>query len=336
MADEQRRRLLGIKLAALVGDHLAGGDGQASIEPSEFSLGAAATVGEHGWVLLDDGSGARLGAALAWALRAGVAGIDLVAHSDDAGVIARRAQEFRFPISVWTAQDRTLVAAPPAPYRTAHDVPEHQQAFRQLIIDGGAEPTEEFGVLVGEVRGLEVCRVVDDAALGTTRLEVGVGSHDREAFTMVHGDVPTVESLARIAATVAEHRRPDADPHPLNRLGAERRLRWEAERAPESVGAATLIRSAPPEPRPNLKDAVPCVAHGTDLAGDMIVAVFSQGVDLELVPYAADARAAARAANPSIDSIRLVIVVPERDRLPITFELADLLNQPAEFSSPAL
>ncbi len=54
----------------------------------------------------------------------------------------------------------------------------------------------EHGVLVGEVRGLEVCRVVDDPHLGTTRLEVGVGAHDREAFQMLHGDVPAIELLA--------------------------------------------------------------------------------------------------------------------------------------------
>ena len=49
----------------------------------------------------------------------------------------------------------------------------------------------EHGVVTGEVRGLEVCRVVDDRTTGDgVRLEVGVGAHDREAFAIIHGDVP--------------------------------------------------------------------------------------------------------------------------------------------------
>ena len=58
----------------------------------------------------------------------------------------------------------------------------------------------------GEVRGLEVCRVVDDPHTGAVRLEVGVGAHDREAFAIVHGDVPTTEALAGVVRAVAEHR----------------------------------------------------------------------------------------------------------------------------------
>ncbi len=57
------------------------------------------------------------------------------------------------------------------------------------------------------MRGLEVCRVVDDPATGAVRLEVGVGAHDREAFAIMHGDVPTVEALAGVVRAVAEHRR---------------------------------------------------------------------------------------------------------------------------------
>ena len=95
-------------------------------------------------------------------------------------------------------------------------------------------------MLAGEVRGLEVCRVVDDEALGTTRLEVGVGAHDREAFQMLHGDVPAVESLARIVDVVASHRRVDAPRHPLNRLAAERFIRWRVVEDPSLIGLRSL------------------------------------------------------------------------------------------------
>ena len=91
-----------------------------------------------------------------------------------------------------------------------------------MIEAAGAVPVIEHGLLAGEVAGLEVCRVVVDPGTGQARLEVGVGAHDREAFQLVHGDVPTVEALSSVVAAVAEHRRPGAPPHPLNRLGAER------------------------------------------------------------------------------------------------------------------
>ena len=67
----------------------------------------------------------------------------------------------------------------------------------------------EHGVVTGEVRGLEVCRVVDvDDGGGRVRLEVGVGPHDREAFAIIHGDVPTRAALAGVVAAVAAARRP--------------------------------------------------------------------------------------------------------------------------------
>ena len=105
------------------------------------------------------------------------------------GVLARRAAEFELPITVWHADGRQLwpaVAEPAARHGGAGPPP----AWRQAIVEAGAEPVEEHGVLAGEVAGLEVCRVVDDPYIGTTRLEVGVGVHDREAFAMLHGNEP--------------------------------------------------------------------------------------------------------------------------------------------------
>ena len=76
-------------------------------------------------------------------------------------------------------------------------------------------PNVEHGVVTGEVRGLEVCRVVDDPHTGAVRLEVGVGAHDREAFTIMHGDVPTVDALAGVVAR--RRRAPPARPRPSTR-----------------------------------------------------------------------------------------------------------------------
>jgi hypothetical protein len=327
---ERHSRLVGLKLRALVRDHLAD-DSVGEAVP--FAPGAALRHQDAAWVFLETRPGTMLGAALAWMLRSGASSLDVIAEQDT-GVLARRAQEFAPTVSVWHAVDRSLLPAVPEPIGAPPQPPPHHDTFRALIIEAGAEPQVEHGVLVGEVRGLEVCRVVDDPHLGTVRLEVGVGAHDREAFQMIHGDVPAVESLRRVVEVVAQHRRLGAPQHPLNRLAAERLVRWRVLEAPSSVGAVTMAATDPPVQRLNLKDPVPCVATGHDADGRTVVAVCASGVDLDLVPFAADARLAAQAADPGVgEGVRLVLVTPSRDRVRVIEELAGLLRQPAEFVS---
>jgi hypothetical protein len=233
---------------------------------------------------------------------------------------------------VWHADERALLPAVAEPFLPPAEPPASHLACRDLIVAGGADPVVEHGVLAGEVEGLEVCRVVDDEFSGEPRLEVGTGAHDREAFAMIHGDVPTVESLARIVAAVAEHRRLDAPSHPLNRLARERLLRAAVIASPELAGASELTPVAPPVPRQNLKDAVPCVAAGRAPDGAPVVAVCSVGVDLDLVPFAADARLAAEAAEPGVrgEGSRLVVMTPRRDLVRVTEELAGLMRRRCE------
>jgi hypothetical protein len=331
-ARQRRSRLVGLKLRALVSDHL----GDRSIgEPAGFSPGAALLHGEAAWVLLDDRPAERLGAALIWAIRAGASSVHLIADAAaDTGVLARRADMFTIPISVWRADGRQLVAADPAPRPISQPVTDAHEAFRELIVAGGADPVVEHGVLFGEVRGLEVCRVVDAPHEDIVRLEVGVGAHDREAFQMLHGDVPTVESLARIVRAVELRRDVGASPHPLNRLGAERLLRWRIEQIPGLVGATEVRPAEPPTPRRNLKDPVPCVATGIDAHDRPLRVVCAVGVDLDVIPFAADARAPVEAGEPGVaGEQRLVVVTPSRDRVRVIEQLAGLLRQPVEFVS---
>ena len=87
MVDESRRgRLLATKLAALARDHGAGHD----LQTTPFALGAAGIDGDVGWVLLDDRQQRGLGPALAWALRAGVDQLQILAE-EGTGTLARRA-----------------------------------------------------------------------------------------------------------------------------------------------------------------------------------------------------------------------------------------------------
>ena len=321
--DDAARRsyLQGVKLRALVRDHL----GVTSVpDPVEFAPGAALLVDGAAWLLLADQPAVRLGAAMLWALRQGAASVHVIAE-EATGLLARRVTQFELSADVWHAEGRDLLPAVPEPITPSMPAPAHHEVFRARIIEGGAEPLVEHGVLSGEVRGLEVCRVVDDPYLDSTRLEVGVGAHDREAFQMLHGDVPTVESLARVVEAVAEHRRVGAPRHPLNRLAAERFVRWRIVDDPSLVGMSSVTSVPPPVPRVNLKDPVPCVALGDGPEGRRVI-VCSAGVDLDLVPFAADAALA-------YGGDELLLVLPARDQVRATEELAAALHHPAAFAT---
>jgi hypothetical protein len=323
-ADPQRRAaLLNLKLRALVRDHLGHDIGDVSgTAPVAFGRGAAVVSDGTAWILVAEHPARSLGGALAWAGRQPAAhDVSIIAEAGT-GVLARRAELFEHPAAVWHAVERVLVPAIPEAHPAPVDLDPAHADLRELIELGGAEPVVEHGVLAGEVRGLEVCRVVTDVATGEVRLEVGVGAHDREAFLMIHGGRPTVEALADVVAAVESHRRPGAPFHPLNTLGAERFLRWSVLREPERVGAKALHVAAPPVLRANVKDPVPAVALGVTVSGQPVVVVCSTGIDLDLVPFALDAR---QMHDPEAE---LVLVVPRRDASPVTAMLAAAARRP--------
>jgi hypothetical protein len=274
-------------------------------------------------VLIDDNPARGLGPAMAWARQQQASQVNVLAEQST-GVLQRQAQYFADPPTIWHVEGRVLLPALAEPFTPSPAVPVEHEALRALIIEGGAEPAVEHGVLSGEVAGLEVCRVVTDRYTDEVRLEVGVGVHDRQAFQMIHGNVPTVQALAGVVRAVSPHRQPAASPHPLNRLGAERLLRWRLIDEPALIGVASLRVAEPPVPRPNLKDPVPCVALGATAGGEPVVVVCAVGVDLDLVPFAADGR-----AFLELDGARLLLVVPQRDALPVTHDLAGRLRHPA-------
>ena len=324
MTDDRRARLRGIKLQALVRDHLG-----RDIVPAlgAFPPGAALVESGGAWVLLEDEPERGLGPALAWAHRQGAGSLQVLAGRST-GLLARRAAGFHVPITVWYVEERSLLpAVAEPPIVPAPAAPDHL-ALVDTIVAGGAVAVIEHGVVTGEVRGLEVCRVVDDGHTGTVRLEVGVGAHDREAFAIIHGDVPTVDALADVVRAVTDRRGVDPQ-HPLTRLAPERLLRWRLEQQPAQLGFAAVAPAQPPVPRSNVKDRVPCTAIGRRDDGSTVLLVCSAGVDLDLVPYAIDARLATldgERGEPGVAG-EVWLVLPPRDLVPVTAELASLADQ---------
>jgi hypothetical protein len=262
-------------------------------------------------VLIDDDRVAGLGAALAWAQSHGAAELNVLAGPVVAGIVARRASQFSSPPSVWAVEGRVVgPASPAAPL--ALDGTSPDPAFVELLRDHGATPVFEHGVLRGEVLGLEVARVVNG------HLEVGVGRHDRLARSEMRPGQDLGEALDETVAAVAERRRAGAPPHPANTLARARWLRAVVCAHPDLVGARSLEPVEPPLPWVDLPEvgAAPCVG------GDLVV-VCSVGVDLDLIPTAADCRLIYR-PNGS-----LTVVVPEGDDIPVTRALAEALAAPA-------
>jgi hypothetical protein len=290
------------------------------------------------WVLIDDGVVARFGSALAWSVRQGASSLDVVV--DDvaspvgaAGVVARRAAAFGPTVRVWSVEGTSLAPALASP--PVADAGEPPADLAELLKSHGLEVIWEHGVLRGEVLGLEVARTVG------SQLEVGVGRHDRSArFEMRRGETLSA-ALAEAAAAVRDLRRPGAPRHPANTLARSRWLRSLMVARPEAYGFDRLRPVAPPLPWFDLPDAgpAPCVGFlvdkGAEVAGVaggvgvgggggvMVVVVCSVGVDLDLVPTAADCRFLYGEDSP------LYLVVPENDDLPVTRSLAARLSPPA-------
>jgi hypothetical protein len=295
-------------------------DDHSALDVVSFPGGAAAVAGTRAWVLLDEAARSGLGRALAWTTQRATDQVHVLAE-DGAGVLARRAELFRDPPVVWQVAGRRVVRAVPEPFSSAPEPPADALEFVGLLREAGLDIIIEHGEVRGEILGLEVARVV--VGDGPPRVVVGVGRHDRDAFALVHGDLPTAAALESVVDSVRRHRRSGGPGHPLGRLVPERWLRRAVVAEPGRVGARHLEPVEPVLARESVKDVAPALAVGESLDGSPLVVACSVGIDLDLIPASADARAA------HAPEATLVLVVPTRDDHPVTRRLAGALRRPA-------
>jgi hypothetical protein len=319
---ERRSRLLSVKLSALVSKHL--GVDASSFTAESCGLGSAVISDDAVWILVEGDASRSLGPAIAWSSKY-ARPLHLVVDNH-AETLARRASGFTTPLSVWQVEDSQLRPAVVQPHSEKVSAPTAHTDFMSLIAHAGAEPLEEWGVVTGEVRGLEICRVVNDPVSGAARIEVGIGAHDRETFALVHQDRPIDESIASVVDTVGVHRVVGAPFHPYNHIAPERFSRWSALQTPSTLGFASLVPCDPPEPRTNVKDSVPCIALGDDGSGKTTAVVFVHGIDLDVVPFAVDA-----AKKHSCS--RVVIVARPQDVVTPLRVMAEAATIPTSFLS---
>lgn len=289
-----------------------------------FRDGATLLGADGAFVLIESATEASLGGALVWFTRneRPVLHVIVDASSEVAAVLARQAQWWAPPVTLWRLEGTAMVevhAAPPPGPPTA--APSGAEALVEMLDAEGLDVVVDHGVIRGEVLGLEVARITDGAQ-GPV-LEVGVGRFDREISSMLHSGVPTADALHRAAELVRAHRRRDAPRHPLRDLVPERWVRALVLADPSMVDATTLAPCDMTVEPLNLRVRQPAAAVGMDPTGHGVVVVCSAGFDLDVVALAADTR---QWHDPDA---RLVVAVAASGPLSILEDLATLLRRPA-------
>jgi hypothetical protein len=300
---------------------------QAVADDIDLGDHVAAVADDTLWVLESDQTTgvAAMSAALAWLVSRSVGTVSRLAliarHAP--GVAARRLQNVGVASRVFEIVEHGIVPVEPAPHLPfVEPVPRHVKLAEMFTL-AGADIVVEYGVVAAEVAGLEVARITEEDGVPTIR--IGVGIHDQETFRLMHGDTATVDQLRDVVGTVGDRRKPGAAPHPLNLLARERAMRHQASLDPSSLGLKELFVAEPPVRRMNLKDDVPCCAIGRDSVGEPVVATFASGVNLDLVPFAVDAR------DRLLPGARVVVVTESRNIIAVQRRIAGLVGTPVEF-----
>lgn len=261
-----------------------------------------------------------LGPALLWADKLSADNlastqVELIASEEFAGDLARRAAAFSGGPKIWRIDGTNLTEAVAVAHPDLPSLGDDVMAYADTFNSAGARPVDDHGRLVAEVAGLEVARVVRDGD-GQATLEVGVGQADRELHFYVHSQLSPQEAVARAVAVVAEHRNSHAPPHPLNRMARERWLRALVLDDPTLLGLSSATALAPLRPRATVLGMVPVAALGQRSDGTSVLAVFSVGVDVDVIPEAADYRL----RTPEAEEV--MVVIPARDHLGFVDRLA--------------
>lgn len=254
------------------------------------------------------------GPALIWALRSDVDHLHVVAEPDHAGALARRLSDVEaIRVEVMAIDGVELVPATPEPVASPPVLGAAMWDLAPILSEAGARPVDDHGRIVAEVAGLEVARI-DQPDVDGARIDVGVGEADRELHSLVHTQMDSGTAVRRAVAMVTAERQ-RGSLHPLARMARERWLRSVLLDDPSKLGLASLTAVAPLVARSTVLGNVPSAALGARPDGTTVVVVCSSGIDLDVVPEAADYR---RREAPDAD---LVIVVPARDRHAITESL---------------
>ena len=295
-------------------------------------MGVSLALEGTSFVLQEEATPASVGGALAHALRSasaqGVAPRLVLFCDRGAGVAARLVRCFDMDVEVRSVFEASSVPAKPDPLPVVVPGPEGVDPLLEQLESRGLEVVLEDGSYRGELLGLEVARIVlwptETGGDGEYHLEPGVGRFDRDAAAAMHEGESPADGLERALRIVTRRRHAGAGTHPLSLLSRARWLRADAVADPGRVGAARLDAVQTSFPPDSVREEWPAAALGVDASGAPLLVVFGSGAGLDLVPVAADTR------ELQAPGARLRVVVPGRDHMAVTDELAAKLRAPAE------
>ena len=323
---ERAASLARVKLERLVSDAFA----EISAPAVSFNAGAALVDQGRAFVYLSSDRVSPIGAALAWGQRHEASELHVILDEPDP-VLALAADGLGLDTTLWQAVETSLVPMPADTPLVPPAAPanESMAAAMATLTEAGCEVAERSGVVVGEIAGLEVARVVVDVHGEVDSIRVGVGVYDQEAHEVIHGDAPIELRLQQVIGEVRSHRHPDAAPHPLNRVARAGWLRSVAIADPALLGLDTLAAIDPLVEAKGIYDELPAAAIGATEDTDCLV-VFSTGIDLDIVPAAA-------AHWSSLDRrpAEILLVLPERDHHPVIAAMAEGLRCPTRLAALA-
>ena len=314
-SDERRASLLETRAAAIARDHFG------SADPRTASIRGAAVAIENdrGVAVIDDPAMGVVGGLLLWVAKAGLE-LDAVVVEGDADTVDHWLDGFAARPAVHRLDGRELAPPGEPPSVPVLPVPPVPPEFDRADV----EVVVENGVVLAEVAGLEVARVVVDGD-GAERVEVGVGQYDRAAHKVMSPG-PVDEVLTDVVDRVRSVRQASVKAHTFNRLCRERWLRSVLVADPSLVGLEDLVPVDPLPARTSLLDAGPAPAVGRDGSGALVLVVATTGIDLSL---AVSTSAVAQREGPE----RVVVALPQRDRFEPLLDLMATLRWPVDVVS---
>ena len=312
--DERRSRLNQAKLTSIVRDRF----GDEPAVTGTFPSGATLLRGDRAWILVEDLTARSAGGPLLWASRQGATSVDLIVDDPKAvpavvADVARRLGGFDLAAACWrvegTDSSRSTRADPRGPRPTG------RSRRRRPRRDPVAPPTSRSWssrASCGARCWASRWRASRRRRVGL-RLDVGVGKFDQVAAAMMYAEKSTADALDTVVGVVRSLRYPGAPPHPVRDLCRERWVRSAVMAAPDLVGASELTAIETTVPRENLRDSHPALAwcQGTVVAS-------THGVDVDLLPLAADVRA-------RVDPDAELVVASAMSMPPAVLGLADHL-----------
>lgn len=305
--DEGRLAALKSTKLAVLAASLSGVSKDELALPASGSAIVGCIAGDRAFVLAEQIR--DLGPALHWFHRQASTRLTVLTDGDAAADLARRAALLSVDVEIQAIEGASAKPVQAASPLAVPELPDELWRAAAVMADAGVSIVDDHGRLTGEVNGLEVGRVelpMPSAEQPDPEItvQVGVGEADRQLHGYVHSHLEDVEALRRAATMVAEQRRPGNGIHPLSRLARPRWLRSMLIADPALLGLSELEPLAPLRPHPGVFDTEPAAAYARS---DRVTVVCSTGVDLDLIPEAADYRLRIDPGS------RLLIVLPERD-----------------------